>query len=202
MYLRLVFGFIFLLTSDGGALDGALYFFVFSLPSNLVFPFTPQSVSQSLLCLMYVISICRNTWNYPVYVHMHKSPNPSVSLFVLYPFPSHRQTHTCTVLHTASPKPSVRFKFWSLWGTPNCPKFVTFWCQWVLNALDCILMSGLWCALSLPTEFIDGVELLRDIKFTCWVLADFSVEFCWPQRYVASICFLYSMYVYHWTLKQ
>lgn len=38
------------------------FFFFFSFPSNLVFAFYPQSASQSLLCLMYVIPIHRNTW--------------------------------------------------------------------------------------------------------------------------------------------
>lgn len=42
---------------------------VFSTPSNFsVFVFypSPQSASQSLLCLMYVIPIRRNTWVYDV----------------------------------------------------------------------------------------------------------------------------------------
>ena len=82
------------------------FLFVFSFPSNLVFPFTPQSASQSLLCLMYVIPILRNTWMYSVYVHTHK-PSNFLPLCLSPSCPSalsctQTHSHTHISLHTAS----------------------------------------------------------------------------------------------------
>lgn len=161
-----------------------IFLFVCSFPSDLVFCFTPQSVSQSLLCPMYVTPIrgyllLLNTWMFTLNMlwFMHKSLNSlSVCLsfsgiFCLYI----TQTFLYRSLHPIWI--SLRIRWDSNPGVRRVP-------QTALNLSDTLMPVGFkcpWMILNVRV-LVCSITSISDYRWDLILCAlNFSPGFWWPQ---------------------
>lgn len=117
----------------------------------------------------------------------------SLFLLVLPPFPPHKQAHICT-LHPESlgeiQNAGVRRVPQTALNLSETLMPVGFNCPWL------ILMSGFWCAQSLPTEFVNGIfNHSGRSKFANQFLADFTLESWWPRWNIAALPVVLSEFI-------